>query len=159
MAWSHPYLSHLTSAATLYKGAKGKDAKANILAETVNKIMAKAPEDTRALPYDLKKVCLNACVSLLHSQLTVATANRNTDLVPQLQQVASLCQSHPTNGNFFQRPTATWSQQVPQDISSERRSRCAIWREGVRTGIKAVKCSSRDTRISGCIPRGFDHNP
>jgi len=76
MAWSHPYLSHLTSAATLYKGAKGKDAKAKILAETVNEIMAKAQEDTQALPDDLKKVCLHACVSLLHSQLTVATANR-----------------------------------------------------------------------------------
>ena len=46
MAWSHPYLSHLTSATTLYKGAKGKDAKAKILAATVNEILAKADEDT-----------------------------------------------------------------------------------------------------------------
>ena len=76
MAWSHPYLSHLTSAPTLYKGAKGKDAKANILAATVNEIMEKAQEDTQALLDDLKRVCLHACVCLLHIQLKVATSNR-----------------------------------------------------------------------------------
>jgi len=60
--WSPSLPIHLTSAATLYKGAKAKMPKANILAATVIEIMAKAQEDTRALPDDLKKVCLHACV-------------------------------------------------------------------------------------------------
>jgi len=44
MAWSHPYLSLLTSAATLYKEAKSNQAKAKILAATISNIMAKAQE-------------------------------------------------------------------------------------------------------------------
>ena len=46
MAWSHPYLAILTSAATPYKDAKGNDAKAEILAATVKDIMEKAREDS-----------------------------------------------------------------------------------------------------------------
>jgi len=34
---------------------------------------------------------------VLDSQLPI----ENTDMVPQLQQVASLCQSHPTQSKFF----------------------------------------------------------
>jgi len=42
MVWSHPYLAILTSAGIHYKEAKANDAKAKILAATVNKIMANA---------------------------------------------------------------------------------------------------------------------
>jgi len=62
------YLSHLTSATTLYKGAKGKDAKAKILAETVNEIMAMAQEDTRALQMTQKG--LSACLCFFITQST-----------------------------------------------------------------------------------------
>src|SRR5882672_11443171 len=62
MAWSRPYLAILTSAASPYKEAKGNDSKAKILAATVNEIMEKAQEDSHALPDDLKKVCLHACL-------------------------------------------------------------------------------------------------
>ena len=68
MAWSCPYLTILTSATTPHKEAKGNDAKAK-LAETVNKIMEKAQEDSQPLPDHLKKVCLHAYVCL-HIQLT-----------------------------------------------------------------------------------------
>src|SRR5882672_8414199 len=126
MAWSCPYLAILTSAGTAYKEAKSNDAKAKILAATVKEIVAKAKEDSHALPDDLKN---SACLCLFY------TLNRqgplpieNTDVDPQLQQATSLCQSHPTHGKFFQSPTATWRAQIPQDISSERRSRCAICR-------------------------------
>jgi len=74
MAWSHPYLAILTSAGTPYKEAKSNDTKAKILAATVKEIMAKAKEDSHALPDDLKKVCMP--VFVLHIKLTGATANR-----------------------------------------------------------------------------------
>jgi len=67
MAWTRPYLAILTSAATPYKEAKGNDAKAKILAATVRDIMAKAQQDSQALPDDIKKVCLHACVCFTHS--------------------------------------------------------------------------------------------
>jgi len=44
MAWSHPYLTILTSAQTPYKEANGTDAKAKIIAATVKEIIAKAEE-------------------------------------------------------------------------------------------------------------------
>ena len=56
MVWSRPYLAILASAGTQYKEAKAKDVKAKILAATVNKIMAKAQEDSHPLPDHLKKV-------------------------------------------------------------------------------------------------------
>jgi len=74
MAWSRPYLAILTSAGTPYKEAKSNDAKAKILAATVKEIMAKAKEDSHALPDDLKKVCMP--VFVLHIKPTGATANR-----------------------------------------------------------------------------------
>src|SRR5882672_6127103 len=126
MAWSPPYLAILTSAGTPYKEAKGNDAKAKILAATVKEIMAKAKEDSHALPDDLKKVCMPVFVFTLNQQGPLPI--ENTDVDPQLQQAASLCQSHPTHGKFFQSPTATWRAQIPQDILSERRSWCAICR-------------------------------
>jgi len=75
MVWSHPYLAILTSAGTHYKEAKANDVKAKILAATVNKIMAKAQEDSHPLTDDLKKVCLHPCICL-HIQLTGSTAHR-----------------------------------------------------------------------------------
>jgi len=65
MAWSHPYLSLLTSAATIHKEAKSNDAKAKILAATISDIMAKAQENSRALPDNLKKV--SACLCLFYT--------------------------------------------------------------------------------------------
>src|SRR5882672_208323 len=126
MAWSRPYLAILTSAGTHYKEAKGNDAQANILAANVKEIMER-PRRIAMLSQMISK--RSACLCLFY------TLNRqgplpieNTDVVPQLQQAASLCQSHPTHGKFFQSPTATWRAQIPQDISSERCSRCAICR-------------------------------
>jgi len=63
MAWSHPYLSLLTSAVTIYKEAKSNDAKAKILAATISDIMAKAQEDSQGL-------CMP--VFVLHIHLTGA---------------------------------------------------------------------------------------
>src|SRR5882724_3089512 len=75
MVWSCPYPAILTSSGTHYKEAKANDVKANILAATVNKTMAKAQEDSYPLPDDLKNFCLHPCVCL-HIQLTGSTANR-----------------------------------------------------------------------------------
>ena len=74
MAWSHPYQAILTSAATPYNEAKGNDAKAKILAATVRDIMAKAQEDSQALPDDLKRV--SACLCLFTHLTDRGTANR-----------------------------------------------------------------------------------
>jgi len=65
MAWSHPYLSLLTSAATLYKESKSNQAKAKILAATISDIKAKAQEASQALPDNLKKV--SACLCLFYT--------------------------------------------------------------------------------------------
>ena len=126
MAWSCPYLTILTSAGTPYKEAKSNDAKAKILAATVKEIVAKAKEDSHALPDDLKKVCMP--VFVLHIKPTGATANRKHWCGSTTPQVTSLGQSHPTHGKFFQSPTATWRAQIPWDILSERCSQCAICR-------------------------------
>ena len=126
MAWSHPYLSLLTSAVTLYKEAKSNQAKAKILAATISDIMAKAQEASQALPDNLKKV--SACLCLFYTftwqgQLPI----ENPEMVPQFQQVTSLRKHHPTQGHFFQRPPAMWCLQMPQNILSKRCSHCAIW--------------------------------
>ena len=68
MAWSCLYLAILTSAGKTYKEAKGNDTKAKILAATVKEIMAKAKEDSHALPDDLKKVCMPVFVLHINQQ-------------------------------------------------------------------------------------------
>jgi len=72
------------------QGSQKHDAKAKILAATVKESW-QGQEDSHALPDDLKKV---ACLCLFY------TLNRqgplpieNTDVDPQLQQAASLCQA------------------------------------------------------------------
>src|SRR5882724_3856371 len=72
-----------------------------------------------------RSVCIPVFVYTFNPQVQLPI--ENTDLVPQLKQVTSLCQSHPTHSKFFQSATATWMPQIPQDISSERCSSCTIW--------------------------------
>ena len=91
IAWSYPYLSLLTSAATIYKEAKNNDAKAKILAATISDIMEKAQEDSQALPDNLKKV--SACLCLFYTftwqgQLPI----ENPDMVPQFPQARGTVQ-------------------------------------------------------------------
>jgi len=50
------------------QGSQSNDAKAKILAATVKEIVAKAKEDSHALPDDLKKVCMP--VFVLHIKPT-----------------------------------------------------------------------------------------
>jgi len=49
------------------QGSQTNDVKAKILAATVNKIMAKAQEDSHPLPDGLKKVCLHPVFVFTHS--------------------------------------------------------------------------------------------
>ena len=57
MAWSFLYLNILIAAHQKYEAIVGREEKANLLAQTIWQIKAKAKEDGQGIPFDLKKVC------------------------------------------------------------------------------------------------------
>jgi len=117
--------------------------------------MAKAQENPSS-PDDLKKVCLHACVSLLHSQLTVATAIENTDLVPQLQ-TSRLDLSKPSHH-------ATSSKAHSTGVNKYHKIYHLRDAVAVQYGDRVSELASRQSNAAAGHPhiwlhtRGFDHN-
>jgi len=85
------------------------------------------PRRNPSSPNDVKKG-LSACLCFLYTQSTdSATAIENTDWFTT--PTSRLDLSKPSHQwQLLPKPTATWSEQVPQDNHLRDASRCAIWR-------------------------------